>query len=1186
MNQDSKPAQAKSPSLNGSDGPHFMPKIQFSSSEEMFEENLSLLPQTQPAPKRKPLEFPATIQKDVDRALEFQKKGRPEDADAIYQQVLKQFPNHPDALHLSGLIRYLKKDHDGAQALIRKAIQSGGDDPVYLNSLGSVLRDAGKLEEASQVLSKLMILDGGHLLGLINLAQVYRQQGKISEAILLLKKGMSLDDSNAELLEEYAFDLCQIQDYRLAAEIYAKLLKINPAHLNGLHLCGCCLFHLKQYEKAIELFQKVLDRLPNFGACYSNKGACHQALAEFAEARACYEKALALDDQIPDAHNNLANVLQVYSEVDAAEKHYKRAIELDGSYTEPLYSLGEIQLLKGDFDNGWQGYAKRVLKREHDHRFFDHPPWEGQPLTNEGLLVYAEQGIGDVVMFASCLKDVMAICPKTILETDPRMVTMFERSFPGLQVIPRSKTDPYGVKVKVPGADRACGMGDLPVIFSPDISLHPGTAYLRPDPSLVSTWKKRFQTLGRGLKVGISWRGGKNKEVGVKRSLPLEQWKPILQTSNVQFINLQYGDCAAEKELLKREFGVTLHDFPESNPLENLELFAAQMTACDLVISIDNATVHFAGALGVPCWALLNKTPEWRWLLEGHRSYWYKSLRLFRQTRPFQWDDVADEVARVLRSTTSHPESLQPFNHRLSLDTSTSIPEETQANVSTDADQTPTTPCITLTSSPRTKPHLAIITPVGPGHAEIYGDNLASIKRACQEHPGAFEKVKPLRLNDTNGTAGRSYGRNFGIHQAVEAGCEWIFFLDADDVLVPNAFEAVAPYLDKYDAIWGQIYSFQHGTDHAEARPDQLGKTDRYEDILNTDPFYTLQMGHFVRTEIALKTLFHEDLDAGEDFHYYLRLWEQYRCIKIDQPFFANRRGMHSTGPRSANGQQWMKIVGNLMQQARDRYVARQKHQTIPEWQITKRERPTPPQPQQQVASSQTAPTAAAPIVLSRTVPKMGVDLASQTNSPSVKDHTKFWESDNFQNIIPQNPSLGEFPEGWNAREVLSSLLTPYADLAHAKGKGDGTILEIGCGYGRLSGAFSPEQYHGVDININAIQKAQSIHPLHRFTKVNFLDDFPSVSLAYTYCVLLHIDDEAIRLITRKMCQAAEYVVIGEILGRKWRRDGLPPVYNREQSEYEGLMAAQGYRLFRSCHLPYLHYQNTNISFLIFRPNE
>ncbi len=1104
----------------------------------------------------------------VQTALRLQKNNKIRESGKIYEEILQKDPRQSDALHLSGLIFYHDKDYDEAERRIRIALDVKPDDTVYLNSLAAVLREAGKLDEAVECLTSLLQNSSSYVAPLLSIAKLYKQQARYSDAVLMLKKALHHESENLELLEEYGYNLSQIGQYDQSNQAFQKILAQNPAHFNALHLLACNYYFLKQYRHAVETYQKVLDINPKFGPCWSNKGAAHQSLAEFIEARECYQKSIQFDEKLPDVHNNYGNVLQVFGDISGAEREYLRAIELSPTYVEPKYSLGEIHLARGEFEEGWKGYAIRSQKREHDHRNFTHPVWDGVPSQTLKLLAYSEQGVGDIVMFGTCLPDLLNEVPNTTVELDPRLIPLFHRTFSHLRYVPRQMHLSKDVPVTVPGVDAKFGMGSLPERYRPSLESHPRHGYLKVDPQVRQMWVDRFARLGAGLNVGISWRGGKNAEVGARRSIPLAAWKPILQTPGVKFINLQYGDCSQDTAFIRNEFGVTLHHWSDADPIKNLDGFSAQMSACDLVISIDNATVHFAGGLGVPCWTMLGLVPEWRWMLTGERSYWYESLRLFRQTKVFEWTDLAARVAETLKLVSSDAsawkEEMKTLNSR------PFSPEVTSSTPVTPSLPSPKMPIsisssnLSKTSTPvvKTKPKLAIITPVGPGHSEIYEENVASIKRACEQNSGPFEKVIPLRLNDTEGTVGRSYARNFGVQQAIQAGCEWVFFLDADDVLVPGAFAHVEPYLEDYDAIWGQIYSFQHGTQNAESRPGQLGKTDRYEDILNVDPFHSLQMGHFVRTKVAAETPFDETMDTGEDFHYYLRLWQKCRCIKIDQPFFANRRGMHSTGPRSANGRDWMTAVAEQMSQARQSYQLKLQQ--------------SPPQPFSPAVES--IPTPKPQIV----APEVnGVAVVEPANP---HDITSYWEQDQFQNIIPQNVKLGQFPEGWNVRDYLGMTLTPYLETARAQGQKDLRILEVGCGYGRLSSAFKPGDYLGVDVNKFAIDKARQINPEHSYQKVSFVDDYPQSALTYAFCVLLHIDDDTVSSVISKMCHASKIVVVAEILGRKWRRGGLPPVYNREQVDYEQLFQAQGYRLFRSSALPYLHYENTNITFLMFQP--
>ena len=206
---------------------------------------------------------------------------------------------------------------------------------------------------------------------------------------------------------------------------------------------------------------------------------------------------------------------------------------------------------------------------------------------------------------------------------------------------------------------------------------------------------------------------------------------------------------------------------------------------------------------------------------------------------------------------------------------------------------------------------IAIITPVGPSHEETYNTLCKpSIERAIDQSVGHFSEAICLPVWDLDAELGRSRARNMGIATAREMGCEWIFFVDADDLLNVNAFQEVGPYLDHYDAIWGQICetSVQNfGT--ATVRQGQKVKIEGYADLLATDPFHALQMGHFVRMSVAAEVGFDEELNAGEDYRYYYQVWKHFECVKTNHVFFLNVRGNHSTGIKSATSDDWMHAV-------------------------------------------------------------------------------------------------------------------------------------------------------------------------------------------------------------------------------------------------------------------------------------
>ena len=209
----------------------------------------------------------------------------------------------------------------------------------------------------------------------------------------------------------------------------------------------------------------------------------------------------------------------------------------------------------------------------------------------------------------------------------------------------------------------------------------------------------------------------------------------------------------------------------------------------------------------------------------------------------------------------------------------------------------------------------SIITPIGPGHERLFLQCQNSVKNAIVQSMGPFTEITHRPIDDTQGLKGRSASRNYKVAEAVEDGTDWIFFLDADDLILPDAFQKVTDAVNQYDAIWGAICESKIGTDYLHIREEQDVPIWSVEDVLLMDPFFSLQMGHFVKGEVALANPFNVELNTGEDFDYYLRIWDKYSCVKLNVPLFINRRGIHSKGPKSASGGDWRKSVNEIIQQ-------------------------------------------------------------------------------------------------------------------------------------------------------------------------------------------------------------------------------------------------------------------------------
>ena len=198
----------------------------------------------------------------------------------------------------------------------------------------------------------------------------------------------------------------------------------------------------------------------------------------------------------------------------------------------------------------------------------------------------------------------------------------------------------------------------------------------------------------------------------------------------------------------------------------------------------------------------------------------------------------------------------------------------------------------------------AAVTPIGPGHVERARECRASIEAAWRVHRGPFSALEFCFIDDSRGELGRSKARNLGVQAALEARADWIFFLDADDLMTPRAFSLFGEYADRFDAVWGLMAIKPPAEPHHIRFPQAL-TLQSIDELLLLDPFMTLLMGHFVRASAAVALPFDESIDAGEDFDYYIRAWERFRCVKIAEVLSVNRSDQHSSGPRAATADQW-----------------------------------------------------------------------------------------------------------------------------------------------------------------------------------------------------------------------------------------------------------------------------------------
>jgi ADP-heptose:LPS heptosyltransferase len=425
-----------------------------------------------------------------------------------------------------------------------------------------------------------------------------------------------------------------------AEHIYRQALAIDPVNADCLHLLGMAAFQSDRQAEAEELIRRAIDLHPTAASYHANLGNILQSQAKVAEAEASYRRALELRPEQAEVHLNLGHVLKAQGQVDSALASYHRARTLKPDLAEAGAAESMALLLKGDFASGWKAFEFRWQIRDWETpmRAYPQPLWCGERLPSARLLIWGEQGIGDEVMFAGLVPEVIRAGHRCVLDCDPRLQPLFARSFPAVDVV--SGYNPHrdkelNVAVHLPS-------GSLPGFFRTSLEAFANTQspYLTADPIRRDSFRESLG--GSRLHVGLAWHT-RNRQSGRARSIDLALFARLFASSNAHWTSLQYGDHDA-LEAEASQSAAPLFIDRSVDQLSNLDLFAAQVAAMDLVITIDNSTAHLAAALGISTWLLLPFAPDWRWLLDRDTSPWYPPMRIFRQPRAGDWQAVLDRV--------------------------------------------------------------------------------------------------------------------------------------------------------------------------------------------------------------------------------------------------------------------------------------------------------------------------------------------------------------------------------------------------------------------------------------------------------------------------------------------------------------------------------------------------------------
>ncbi len=568
--------------------------------------------------------------------------GRFEDAQVCCQQALTADPCHADALHLMGLLYLQAQQFDQAIAWIGCAIRQNPKTD-YLSNLGSVLKQAGRLDEALLVFDKAIQLKPHDPLLWCRLAAILVALRRNAEALSSYQQALKLDPRHWEAAYHCGELLHGSQRFEEALSYFDRCDEWRPGHVRTLQARARCLRALGRFEECLAENVRAHALDPADPISCNNLGSALLSLERPGEALQWFDKALALQPNFREVLLNKACALMQIARFDEAIVIYDRAVAIDPNDHNSAWNLAVLQLLTGKLEAGWRGHEALRWWRLPDTAYpkFSAPKWLGhEPVAGKTLAVWQDEGLGDTIQFARYVPLLAARGARVILVVEPTLHPLLSRLNGVSQCLPKLP------ETRLPPVDFHAPIYSLPVAFQTRLdSIPSGESYLpAPLTGQMEAWENRLGPYEK-LRVGLVWSGNPSHPNDHTRSIPFRTLSSLLEV-DAKFVSLQKDPRPGDAELLRKRSDIV--DFTAD--LTDLAATAALVSCLDLVIAVDTAVAHLAAALGRPTWIMLPYTPDWRWLLDRDDSPWYPTVRLFRQSESREYGSVIERVRRELQA--------------------------------------------------------------------------------------------------------------------------------------------------------------------------------------------------------------------------------------------------------------------------------------------------------------------------------------------------------------------------------------------------------------------------------------------------------------------------------------------------------------------------------------------------------
>jgi tetratricopeptide (TPR) repeat protein len=498
---------------------------------------------------------------------------------------------------------------------------------------------AGRLDEADRIYRQVLVREPNNADALHLLGVTLGQRGAPHLAIDLISRAIRVRPDSALFHSRLAEFLRASRRYDECIAAFRRAIELAPNDADIHNNFGAALGDMRRFDAAIAELRRAIELRPDYAEARSNLGAALIARGNLDEAVEMIQSALKINPNMAGAYNNLGNALCYRGDVEKALEAFNKVVSYWPNDPKIHANLALAYLLLGDFPRGWREYEWRwQVTAIVGNRKFVQPRWDGKELNGKTIFLHPEQGFGDMIQFARFVPLVKSLGGRIILEATAPLFRLF-KNFPDVdQLVMRDSV--------LPPFDVQCPLLSLGYMFRADAQTIPREIpYIRPDAQLAEKWGARFDPADGRYRVGIVWGGRPEHTNERNRSMKLEQLAPLARLQNIAIYNLQLGPHAAQ--LAAPPAGLQVIDW--SSELSDFAETAALVHHLDLVLSVDTAVAHLAGAMGKRTWVMLPFVPDWRWMLKTETSPWYPNTRLFRQKSIGDWPGVLENVVASLQ---------------------------------------------------------------------------------------------------------------------------------------------------------------------------------------------------------------------------------------------------------------------------------------------------------------------------------------------------------------------------------------------------------------------------------------------------------------------------------------------------------------------------------------------------------